>query len=270
MPKVLTEDELDRYERDGVHFPIPVLSAEETSKYLDAANDLEERLGGRPHPIEMSQLNVHFQWAHELVTHPKILDSMEDLLGPNLIVWSAGLMPKHPHDSGYISWHQDGTYWNLDSSQVGSAWVALSNSLVENGCMRVVPGSHRMDIQPHKQTFAKDNLLTRGQEIEVAVREEDVTDIVLVPGEMSLHHVRIIHGSSANRSDEKRVGFVIRYVTPAVRQIGDKPKALLARGRDDYGHYDLIDPPGDVSMDVAVAELKESTRAHHASVMKVN
>ena len=122
-----------------------------------------------------------------------------------------------------------------------TAWVALTDSTRDNGCMRVVPGSHRQPILPHRDTYAADNRLSRGQEIEVEVAEQDAVDVVLRAGEMSLHHVNIIHGSNSNPSDGSRIGFAPRFMTPETRQIDGEPlTAVLARGRDSHGHFQLL------------------------------
>ena len=194
-----------------------------------------------------------------------MLDAVEDVLGANILCWADSVFPKQAHDPGFVTFHQDGTYWGLSSTQVTTAWIALTESTTENGCMRVVPGTHTWNIQPHKETWADDNLLSRGQEIQVDVDEKDVVDIVLQPGEMSLHHVQIIHGSNANLSDRKRIGYAPRYVTPRVRQvqIERRQPAVLARGRDDYHHFDLIEqPPPDDPFDVVLERHLQSTQQH--------
>ena len=269
MSGSLTDTQLQQYERDGVLFPIPVLSSEEASRYLQFSNELEAHFGEHPTPAEMNQMQVHFRWAYDLVPHPKVLDAVEGVLGPNIVAWACALFSKGPHTAHFTSWHQDGTYWNLASTQVATAWIALSKSSVANGCMRVVPGSQTMDIQQHADTYVADNLHSRGQEIEVDVDEADAVNVVLQPGEMSLHHVRIIHGSNCNGSDEKRVGYVIRYVTPEVRQHGARLQAILARGQDDFDHFDFVDPPlPDRDFAGAVEDMKESARQAVASVMQ--
>ena len=146
-------------------------------------------------------------------------------------------------DPAYVSWHQDGTYWGLSSPDVVTAWVALTPSLPENGCMRVVPGTHKRQV-PHEDTFAESNLLSRGQEIAVEVDNAKAVDVVLQPGQMSLHHVLIFHGSEQNRSDIRRVGFAIRYVPTHVSQTsGIRESALLVRGVDEFGHFDHEQSP---------------------------
>jgi ectoine hydroxylase-related dioxygenase (phytanoyl-CoA dioxygenase family) len=268
MAKTLTADQVTRYAKDGFVFPLRVFTPEEAAGYCAACGDLETRLGGKPRAVELSQTHRHFQWAYDMATDSRVLDAVQDVLGPNVLLWSTSIFAKHPRDPAYISWHQDGTYWGLDSTQVTTAWIALSDSTVENGCMRVVAGSHRQEILPHNDTYADRNLLSRGQEIEVEVNEQDATDIVLQPGEMSLHHVRIIHGSNPNRSDVKRVGFAIRYITPEVQQEADHSTAILARGQDDYNHYELVGAPPERGMEEALAAHRETARKHIESLIE--
>ncbi|HWC03069.1 MAG TPA: phytanoyl-CoA dioxygenase family protein [Methylomirabilota bacterium] len=276
MGKLLTTAQVERYQRDGILFPIPVLVPDETARFRAAFDELAARLGGRPVAQALGHTQLYFRWAYELATHPVLLDAVEDVLGPDILVWTVSIFPKYPRDPGFISWHQDGTYWGLDSTKVTTAWLALTDSTVETGCMRVVPGSHRRPILPHRDTYAPDNRLSRGQEIEVAVDEADAVDVVLRAGEMSLHHVNIIHGSNANPSDRSRIGFAPRFTTPQTRQIdGEPPTAVLARGRDRFGHFQLLSGPPALSFDEAVdaqqaaagrflSELR-GTRGHYAA-----
>ncbi len=268
MPRELSATQVERYRRDGVLFPIPVLSAGEVERCRAAFFDLERRLGGKPSAQQLSQTHLHFRWAYDLATHPSVLDAVESVIGEDILVWTVSIFPKHAHDPAYISWHQDGTYWGLDSTRVTTAWIALTDSTVENGCMRVVAGSHTRPIMPHRETYAKDNLLSRGQEVQVDVKEEDATEVVLQAGEMSLHHVNIIHGSNPNRSDGRRVGFAIRFTTPATRQAGERPPAVLARGRDDYHHFELLDAPPSGTMEDGIAAQAESARRLTAALTR--
>jgi len=276
MRKLLSAEQVERYQRDGILFPIPVLSPEETAHYRAAFEEVAARLGGRPVAQELGHAHAHFRWAYDLATHPRIVDAVEDVLGPDVLVWTVSIFPKYPRDPGFISWHQDGTYWGLDSTQVTTAWVALTDSSVDNGCMRVVPGSHRRAILPHRDTYAADNRLSRGQEIAVAVEEAEAVDVVLRAGEMSLHHVNIIHGSNPNPSDRSRIGFAPRYTSPRTRQIdGESPTAVLARGRDEYGHFKLLPEPPALDLDAALAAQQAAagrflseirkTRGHYAA-----
>jgi chlorinating enzyme len=271
MPKRLASEQIQQYAKNGVVTPVAVLSPEETRRYLTAYEELEKALGGHPRATQLSLTHLYFPWAYELVTHPNVLDAVEDLLGPDIMVWSSSIFPKKAHDPGYISFHQDGTYWGLDSTQVTTAWIALTPSTVENGCMRVAPGTHREPIHAHVETHAENNMLTRGQEVQAEIDEDGVLDVVLRPGEMSLHHVNIIHGSNANGSDRKRIGFAIRYMTPQVRQTGDANPVVLARGRDGCRYHEVLEnPPAPGSFAEAVARHQRAARKHLEALTKTS
>jgi ectoine hydroxylase-related dioxygenase (phytanoyl-CoA dioxygenase family) len=199
-----------------------------------------------------------FKWANQLIRHPRILDTVEDILGPNLLVWGSSFFIKEPNDPAYVSWHQDSTYWGLSHPDIVTAWIALTESDIPNGAMRVVPGTHLKDQLPHKDTFAENNLLTRGQEVAVEVRGDKAVDLTLKPGEMSLHHVRIVHGSEPNRAPYRRMGLAIRYVPTYVRQTeGPRDYATLVRGKDDYHHFDYESDP---RIDLGAEEVAEHKR----------
>lgn len=259
--KRLSPAQLDAYRRDGVLFPIPALTAEEAARYRACLDELEARLGGQPRPSDMSQPQLHFRWAYELATHPAVLDVIEDVLGPDVLVHSASIFSKPAGSRAYVSWHQDGAYWGLSEPAVTSAWIALSESMPENGCLRVVPGSHTRRVLPFTETpGATDNLLASGLEVAVEVDEADARDVVLRPGEMSLHHVDIVHGSNPNRSAIKRAGFAVRYVAPHVSQSLEHHEVLLARGRDDHHHYRILTEPPTAGIDEGLSALNEFSR----------
>jgi non-haem Fe2+, alpha-ketoglutarate-dependent halogenase len=159
-------------------------------------------------------------------------------LGPNLLCWSAQFFIKNAHDAAFVSWHQDATYWGLSSPEVMTAWVALSPSTVQSGCMRVIPKTHLQQLT-HTDTFSERNLLSRGQEIAVNVDLNQALDVVLEPGQMSLHHVLLVHGSEPNGADHRRVGFAIRYIPSHVRQLSPiRDSATLVRGVDEFNYFD--------------------------------
>src|SRR5229473_2721923 len=253
--------EVERYDRDGVLFPIPALTAAEVAYFRSRVEDLEDRLGGHPRPSDLMQPHLFHRWAYDLAIHPVVLDAVEQLLGPNILVHSASIFSKHSHTADYVSWHQDGYYWGLHVPRLTSAWIALTGSNAENGCMRVVPGSHGIDRLPHiDRPHSKDNLLLSGLEIAVGVIESETLDITLAAGEMSLHHVNIVHGSNPNRSDGKRIGFAVRYVAPEVRQSLRHHSVVLARGRDDYHHYENLQEPPSGNSDQSLLAHTEFTR----------
>ena len=154
QPKVLTQAEVDAFERKGYHFPERAMSADEALAYRRRLEQSEALAGGPLRGSRRSKPHLLFPWANELIRHPAILDAVEDLLGPNLLAWSSSFFIKDAKDPSFVSWHQDSTYWGLSHPHVVTAWVALSRSVVENGCMRVIPGTHLKDQLPHKDTFA--------------------------------------------------------------------------------------------------------------------
>ncbi|WP_282606265.1 phytanoyl-CoA dioxygenase family protein [Pelagibius sp. Alg239-R121] len=241
---------VDRYQRDGFLFPLNVFDAAETARHRAAIEALEARDDpALPRPLgQYFRVNAHYvlPLAVELALTPKILDIVGSILGPDLLVWSCEFFIKEAGTPKIVSWHQDLTYWGLgETDGEMTAWLALSPATPKSGCMRFVAGSHRKHIQPHKDTFNADNLLSRGQELAVAVDEADATDVVLEPGQMSLHHGRMFHASGPNHSDDRRIGVAIRYVTPAVRQIvGKRDYAMLARGMDRDRNWINVAPPG--------------------------
>jgi ectoine hydroxylase-related dioxygenase (phytanoyl-CoA dioxygenase family) len=159
------------------------------------------------------------------------------VLGPELLCWTTNFFIKEAANPAFVSWHQDSTYWGLSAPEVATAWVALTPSTEANGAMAVIPGSHKSDQIPHRDTFDRHNLLTRGQEVVVAVDETQAVPLILKPGEMSLHHVRLVHGSPPNPSKGRRIGFAIRYIPTHIRQLEGEDSATLVRGADRFHHF---------------------------------
>lgn len=231
-----------RFRRDGYLFPLPALDRGEAAALLSGLEAFEAKAEGRA--VLRHKGHVVLPWLAELIRHPRIIAAVSDLLGPDLLCWTTNAFIKDPGDGRFVSWHQDATYWGLSAEDVVTAWVALTRSAPENGCMRVIPGSHRWPQQPHRDTHDPENLLTRGQEIAVEVDERRAIDIVLEPGEMSLHHALIPHASGPNRATGRRIGIAIRYVPTWVRQTSGYPdSATLVAGVDRYGHFRLEPRP---------------------------
>ena len=251
---------IEQYRRDGFYFPIRVLQPEEARQYRARLEDVEREKGGPLGGQLRQKGHLLFTWLNALIRHPRILDGVEDLLGPNLLCWSSSFFIKEARDPAFVSWHQDATYWGLSEPDVVTAWVALSESSIESGAMKMVPGTHHEQVA-HRDTFAPGNLLSRGQEIAVEVDEARAVDIELHPGEMSLHHVRMFHSSPPNRSVDRRIGYAIRYIPTHVKQVaGVGDSATLVRGVDHYHHFEPEEPPG--------ADLEPAAVARHAAIMK--
>jgi len=238
------------YERNGYHPPIRALCDQEAGRYLQAFLDYrglhQEKLRDmlpREQREFMAETHFFLRWVYDMVTHPRILDAVSAVLGPDVLLWSSQWFPKFPGDRAFVTWHQDAAYWGLDPPLVTTAWIALTPATRENGCLRVVPGSHLEQLEQH-ETYGEDNLLSRGQEIAVGVDESDVVDLELAAGEFSLHHVGIVHGSEPNSSDTARIGLAVRYIAPqVVQKSGLKDVVLLVRGEDRHGNFELGDRP---------------------------
>jgi ectoine hydroxylase-related dioxygenase (phytanoyl-CoA dioxygenase family) len=255
MARLLSEAQKRRYDHDGILFPLSVFSPEETQTYRAACDALEAQLGGKPRTIEVRQMHLHFPWAFALATHPRMLDAVEDLLGPDLLVWATELFAKHAHDATVsIGWHRDRPYTGFDPRSAMTAWIALSDSNAANGCMRALPGPARSQ--------------TVGAGRRIDVNEAEAIDVVLRPGEMSLHDGDIPHGSGPNRSGVKRVGFAIRYVTPEARPPEGRLPAILARGSDRHQHFHLVEPPTEADAEQALAAMKRSAATHLEAVLQ--
>jgi hypothetical protein len=244
MPKILTRAQIDQFREEGFLSPIRVMPIEEALGYRRLLERFEGTSGGPLRGDLRHKSHLLFTWLGDLVRHPLILDAVEDLYGPDLLCWTTNFFIKERESPAFVSWHQDSTYWGLSTPDVASAWVAFTPAHSGNGAMRVIPATHRLDQLPHRDTFAKHNLLTRGQEIAVEADESRAVTITLEPGEMSLHHVRLVHGSPANTSGDRRIGFAIRYIPTHVRQIVGEDSATLVRGEDRFGHFELEPRPG--------------------------
>jgi chlorinating enzyme len=238
MPKILTETQIERFRCDGCVFPVRVMSEAEALAIRSKLEDYERRSGGPLAGDLRHKTHLLFSWLADLVRNSRIVDAIEDLYGPNLLCWTTNFFIKEANNPAFVSWHQDSTYWGLSTPDVVTAWVALTPSNHANGAMTFIPGTHKSDQLEHRDTFAKNNLLTRGQEVAVDVDESKAVTIELRPGEISLHHVRLVHGSPANPSNDRRIGFAIRYIPTSVSQVAGEDSATLVRGVDTFHHFD--------------------------------
>jgi hypothetical protein len=255
MSNHLTPTQRQRYQADGFVSPLPCLDAAETLRYRRVIEDYERHSGEQATLVIRNKGHLKLRALYDLTRDPRILDAVESAIGPNILCWSSSLFVKEANDPAFVAWHQDSYYWGLDRPDVVSAWVAFAPSTLENGAMQVVPGSHLRPEAPHAKSPADSaNMLFTHEEIAVAVDERLAVSLLLEEGQMSLHHVGIIHGSPPNRSAARRYGYAIRYVAAHVKQRGDMPYATLVRGRDDYGYFQT-DPVPIGDFDPAVMAL---------------
>jgi non-heme Fe2+,alpha-ketoglutarate-dependent halogenase len=266
MPKLLTPAQVAQYHECGFVSPTRVMSADAALEYRRRLEAFEASTGGPLGGDLRHKSHLLFTWLAELVRHDRILDAIEDLYGPDLLCWSTNFFIKEKSNPAFVSWHQDSTYWGLSKPDVVSAWVAFTPAHAGNGAMQVIPGSHLVDQIPHRDTFDKHNLLTRGQEIAVEVDASRAVTIALEPGEMSLHHVRLVHGSPPNTSDDRRIGFAIRYIPTSVSQIAGTDSATLVRGSDGHHHFDL-EPRPSCDLDPELVALHKQITERNAQIL---
>lgn len=266
MPKILTQAQIDQFWRDGCIFPVRVIPEAEALEIRRKLEAFEARTGGPLKGALRHKSHLLFTWLADLVRNSRILDAIEDLYGPNLLCWNTNFFIKEARNPAFVSWHQDSTYWGLDKPDVVTAWVALTPSNKASGAMQFIPGSHTRDQIPHRDTFAKDNLLTRGQEIAVEVDESQAVAIELEPGEISLHHVRLVHGSPPNPSSDRRIGFAVRYIPTTVAQIAGEDSATLVRGVDTHHHFKL-EPQPTRDMDPEFVALHQKIAENNAQIL---
>jgi non-heme Fe2+,alpha-ketoglutarate-dependent halogenase len=261
MGKILTDEALTQYRDDGYFHPVSALDSGEVARYRQALEAHETTTGGPLSGAQRNKSHLLFRWVDEIMRNETILDIAQDLLGPNILCWNTLFWIKEAHSSSFVSWHQDVRYWGLDTNDLVTIWVALSPANERSGCMRVLPGSHREAVLPHRDEYHDDNMLTRGQSIAIEVDESKTVSMPLAPGEVSIHNVQVAHASGPNETDDRRIGLSLHYIPTHVRQVvGDWDSAALVRGTDEFGHFDRAPPPSaDMDQDAVAYHERAST-----------
>ena len=247
MPAVLSDAQIDQIRREGYAFPVPVMDADEATGLRRRLEEVETRQGGALEPWQRSKSHLLFKWIDDLIRDARILDPIEQLIGPNILCWNTIFWIKNSGSQSFVSWHQDVRYWGLSSDKVITAWLALSQATVEGGCMRVMPRTHVGDVLPHEDRYHEHNMLTRGQEISDGIDEGRAVHMPLEAGEMSIHDYRLAHASGANRANDRRIGLSMHFMPTETRQVvGEWDSAALVRGCDAFGHFEpTVVPAGD-------------------------
>ena len=254
MPKLLTDAQIEQYHTQGYVHPFGALSVSEAAAARRELEAFEARVGDEAQKFLAFKAHLPFKFMSDIIRHPRILDAVEDVLGPNILCWGSSFFQKNAHDPRFISWHQDSYYYGMDPSNTCTAWLAFSVSNEASGSVRVIPGSHLRQME-FVNTPTEHNMLPRGQTI-VGVDESKAVQMNLAPGEFSLHHEAIVHNSDPNRSDDRRIGLSIHYIPTSTRQVkyveaGRKPVASLVRGVDAYGYWDP-EPVAELDFDPAM------------------
>jgi ectoine hydroxylase-related dioxygenase (phytanoyl-CoA dioxygenase family) len=238
LDNALSASRIAQYRSQGYVFPVPALTPAEAADVRAGIEDFERRSGLVAGHVIRNKGHLKLRQLYDLIFHPRVLDAVQSVLGLDILCWGSSLFVKEGNDPGFVAWHQDSYYWGLEPDDVVSAWIALYPSTLENGAMRVIPGSQTMPPLAHRRSAAESaNMLFTHEEIAEDVDESRAVDITLAQGDMSLHHIKILHGSPPNRSSGRRMGYAIRYVAPCVRQRGDMNSATLVRGEDRYGYF---------------------------------
>ncbi len=259
---VLSGANLAQFERDGYVSPIPVMSAAEAGELRQKLQAVEATQDGALYPAQRSKSFLLFKWLSDLIRDPRILDPVEQLIGPDILLWNTIFWIKEAGAKSFVSWHQDTRYWGLSSDQVITAWLALSPASIEAGCMKVMPGTHLGETLSHEDHYDKDNMLTRGQEISAELAEDQAVFMPLQTGEMSIHNYRLAHASGANVSSDRRIGISMHFMPPDTQQlVGNWDCATLVRGSDPYGHFETAPIPARDFDPATVAFHEKAARA---------
>lgn len=247
MTNVLTDAQIAGYQSDGYLSPVRVISEREAATVRLRLEDIENGLGGRITGIQRSKFYLRYRWAYELATTPAMLDIAEELLGPDILLYYSNFWFKNAGDQGYVTWHQDITYFGHEPHDVLTFWIALTPATEESGCMQVLPGTQNEGPLPLATPDLNErNMLPSGQLVDFDVASVDPVSMPLSPGEASIHHVCAIHGSLPNMSDDRRMGVTFCFHAPHIKQRGQhRTSALLVRGEDRHGNYELETPPAD-------------------------
>jgi len=271
MPRRLTPEQVTHFREHGFVSPVEALSAAKAAEYRQRLEEAEQKFG----PIQEQGRHIRphllFRWASDLVHEPAIVDALADLIGDDVLIYTLRVWPKAPGSPEFVSWHQDHTYHMLDCDSV-SAWVSLSDTTIQAGCMEVVPGSHKAGELEYVETAGDNNMLFKGQTV-IGPNPEffaNTAFMPLKPGQLSLHHSRLVHRSAPNQSTDRRIGIAINCIPTNGKCIsgsGVRLSASLIRGHDRFGNFDLESPP-EVDYDEEARRMHQKATRSYAAMQK--
>jgi len=256
MPKHLTVEQVEQFKREGYVAPLRAVTTEQVREFRRRIEGFEEKLGHDSEGYFKIKAHIAAPWMVDLAFHPTVVDAVEDLIGPNILLLGSSLFAKQARDPRFVSWHQDSAYFGLTPHKEVTAWIAFTDSNEGNGCVRVMPRTHLGPALDHEERLGTDthNMLSRAQTI-TSLDEAKAVNLVLNAGEFSLHHEQTAHASHANASDDRRIGLAFFYIPTSVASSKVRRSALLVRGTDEYKHWDS-DPLPRFDLDpVCIAEL---------------
>ncbi len=239
----LTEEQLNHYKNKGYVSPVNALTSIEAKEIRDEIEKIEKNWPGALEGINRNYIHLISPIFNKVCLNKNILDAVESIIGKNILICGTTLFIKNPNEKGFVSFHQDAKYIGLEPHNWVTVWVAVTDANEKNGCMRMLPCSHKEDLKTHEQKFDENNLLTRGQTI-TNVQLDRTDPIILKAGQVSLHHPKIVHGSGLNQSNDRRIGFVIQsYIGTNVNQVIGKMYVQRARGEDKYKYHEYSKTP---------------------------
>ncbi len=261
MPKILSDNDVRAFHERGFVSPVRVISEAEADDCRRKLEAYEAETGKSA--VETLHLKGHlyFNWMWELARHPRVIGAVQDIAGPDLFIMASRFWIKDPQGRKFVSWHQDHAYFGLKPPTLITVWIALNAVTRHNGCMRVIPGSQRSGTQKHVETFDQNNLLSRGQAI-AEVDESTAVDIVLQPGEMSIHHGHVFHSSEPNTSNDRRIGYALMFLPTHVESTIGRRGATLVSGEDRYNYWDH-DPYPTRDRDPVIWDLMQKAASHY-------
>jgi hypothetical protein len=266
MPRILTIPQIEHFHEFGYCSPVDVMSEDEAHSLKLRINAAEAAYPEELSPTNRNNTHLVFKCIDEIAHHPVIIDAVSDLIGPDILLYGSVLFFKEPKSVGFVSWHQDGTYMGIEPHTFVTPWLALTPSNAEMGCVKVIPGSHKLGILSHQDTFGEDNILTRGQTIE-DIDESSAVNLVLRPGQISLHHARTVHGSMPNRGKQRRLGVALQcYMRPDCRQVIGENLAQVVRGCANLSSYSILNRPIE-DMDRAAMNERERANKNWAEIL---
>ena len=239
----LSLEQINQYKEDGYIAPIDVLTKDEAEEVKKEIEYIEKKWPNEIEGLGRNYVHLISPVLDKVSHNSKILDAVESIIGKDILVCGTTLFIKNPDKKGFVSFHQDAKYIGLEPHNWVTGWLAVTDANEENGCMRMLKGSHKKDLKFHDQKFDENNLLTRGQTIE-NVPINETTPVILKAGQLSLHHPTIIHGSGLNKSKERRIGFAIQsYIGTNVDQVLGKIYVQQARGNDIFKFHEHVKRP---------------------------
>lgn len=263
--KKLNAGQVADYRRDGFLAAEAALSSEEVTRYRSSLEAHEATFGAPLPSMQARKLHVRYPWAAELVRHPAILDVIEDLIGPDILIFNSTFFIKEAGTDGITAWHQDSTYFGLDPQEHVSGWVALSDASEEAGCMEFLPGSPGLGQLRHAAKVLPNSINHASQTVVEPFDEAGAVAVPVLAGSFSCHHTRVMHQSGPNRSDDRRIGLGISYIPAHVRHCGSVPMpATLVRGEDPYGHFQPEPDPRGMTPDAAETAHKAAYAGYQA------